>query len=820
MPVQVASLEAVLDLNKKAFEKDLRETNKNLDKATGSLKQATGQTDKLAGALGDATKKGRLGLSEIDQGASNAKGSLSSMMASLGGGAAAAAESSLNSTASNVDKLGKTADATRAKFGSMTGSLTSRMDKAGKSVKRFGKDADKTMDAFVADLREAAEEVDDLGQAGDKAGDKFGGLADGISDMIPGLDQLKGLAGAGGPLGLIAGAAIAAGTAIVSAGLEAQGIMNNIQARTGATGAELEALGDIAKDVFLSGFGDNAKDAADSVIQVTQVLNQTGDAAVDSAKKALTMRDVFEIDIPESLRAVRSANKQFGDETADTFDMMTTLIQRVGDPFQDLADTINEYSADMAQAGFTQAEFFGILERGVSLGARNFDILADLVREFTIRIIDGSDKTRNALNALFAETGRGGEEYFALETEISRTTDAIEENERALKESEGAYEAQRLVVGELEAQLSEARRELDSLSRPNLRGMEEFDDALFSLDQQAKRLQLALLGLEEDTPAFENTRAQLEEINKEMDRVALERDLTIGAQLREIEKAARDGQEPIVTYEQALANVANQRGKIAELEGAFIAQQEALKPLASEYERIAGENERLITLQDNLAQQLEEMVTPADEFLQMLASGEIATRDAMSAIVKMLGEIENQIVADQLAVDLFGTKAEELGLDIITALDPAINKMTEFEGATDRAAAAMEQGLKPAWDRFWRGVKTTLGETFEFFAEGKFSPGEALSDLGQAITSPFDFRDRVTKGFEGMSFAGGGVVPGPIGQPVPAVVHGGERILTPDQQAAGGITIVVQGNIFGDSHLREVVDDGFRQLNMVLAGAN
>jgi hypothetical protein len=35
-------------------------------------------------------------------------------------------------------------------------------------------------------------------------------------------------------------------------------------------------------------------------------------------------------------------------------------------------------------------------------------------------------------------------------------------------------------------------------------------------------------------------------------------------------------------------------------------------------------------------------------------------------------------------------------------------------------------------------------------------------------------------------FAEGGVVPGPVGAPVEAIVHGGEEVLTPAQRRAGG----------------------------------
>ena len=814
MAVQVASLEAVLSLDKSKFDKGLKATAKGLDKTEDNLKDFAKQSNRLGDALAEATNKGRLGLGDIDRGAANAKGTLSSMMSVVSGGAATAAESSLNTISDGIEKTGTSADEARAKFGKMGGTLSSRMDKAGKSVKDFGKDTDRTMKSFIDDMRKAADEVDDLADAGDDASGSFDGMAGSISDMIPGLDSLASLATPAGALGLLATGALAVGTAIITAGLDAQKTMNMIQARTGATGAELKELGRTARIVFVSGFGDSLEDAADAVVQVKQVLGETGNVAIESAKKALIMRDVYAIDLPESLRAVRSANKQFGDETAVTFDMMATLIQRVGDPAQDLADTINEYSADFAQADFSQAEFFGILESGAREGARNFDVLADTVREFTIRIIDGSEKTDEALNKLFATTGRGGQEYFALQAEIDRTTSSIEDNIAAVEESQGAFEVQADIVNDLEDQLSNARRELDKLSRPNLKGMDEFDDKMFDLDQQAKRLQLALLDLDEKAPAFEATKKSLDEVNKEMDRVSLERDLTIGAQLREIEKAATDGLEPVVTYEQALADVAAQQEGISNLETAFIAQQEALEPLANEYNRLVDEGADLISVQKDLQAQLEEMITPADDFLQALSTGAMTQRDAMSQVLQMLGQVEDQVVADQLAVELFGTKAEELGVDILLALDPAVNKMLEFEGATNAAGAAINQGLGPALQNLGRLAKTGIGIIGEFIAEGD------IGGLAETVFKGVGIAAGAAKEAflpELPSFAGGGIVPGPVGQPVPIIAHGGERVVE-QGQPAGGVTVIVQGSINGDAHLKQVVNESFDMLNMALAG--
>ncbi len=60
-------------------------------------------------------------------------------------------------------------------------------------------------------------------------------------------------------------------------------------------------------------------------------------------------------------------------------------------------------------------------------------------------------------------------------------------------------------------------------------------------------------------------------------------------------------------------------------------------------------------------------------------------------------------------------------------------------------------------------------------------------------------------------FAGGGVVPGAVGSPHLAVVHGGETVLTPGQR--NGITINVTGSVVTEKELVRTVAEGLRRLN-------
>lgn len=60
-------------------------------------------------------------------------------------------------------------------------------------------------------------------------------------------------------------------------------------------------------------------------------------------------------------------------------------------------------------------------------------------------------------------------------------------------------------------------------------------------------------------------------------------------------------------------------------------------------------------------------------------------------------------------------------------------------------------------------------------------------------------------------FATGGIVPGPVGAPMLAVVHGGEEVRTPGQQRAGGggnIVINVYGSVISERELLGIVKRG------------
>jgi predicted nucleic acid-binding Zn-ribbon protein len=553
----------------------------------------------------------------------------------------------------------------------------------------------KATDSFQKDIRGAGNSLAKVGKEGRSAFSSIDTAAGNAKGSIGGL--LTSLSGAGVALGgvtAVAGAVTAIGFAVASAAGEYSQGMRRMQATTGKTGEELKALGDTAIDVYRDTFGASISEATKAVSEVTRVLGETDEALATSSKNALVFRDVFDVDIPESLRAVRSGTEAFGRDSTEIFDMMAKTIQSVGDPSGDLADTINEYSADFAQAGFSAEQMFGILEAGVRNGARNFDVMADAVREFTIRIMDGSDTTKDALEQLFRATGSTGQEFFELKDRAVDLETAIKDNARALKDSEGAYKAQQSVVKGLQSELSDAKRELDALARPNLKGMEEFDNKLFELEQQSKRAQLALLDMEPDTDAYADTQSSLDRINNEIEKLSLQRDLVFDEQFRALEKAADAGTQKVISFEDALVGVASQKDKIAGLESSLALAQVDEGAAAEQVAQLAAHGKTLQAEAQSVADQIADMDDPVREFLDAIASGEMTAADAIFAVSKQLDGVEDKLLQEQIGVALLGPKWEELGSIITESIIEGEAGLQDFGNTMNEVAdAAKGSGL-------------------------------------------------------------------------------------------------------------------------------
>lgn len=188
--------------------------------------------------------------------------------------------------------------------------------------------------------------------------------------------------------------------------------MNDIQAQTGATAAEMEMFGDVMQDIYKNNYGESFADVADGVSAISKNTKLVGEDLKDVTKDAFALRDTFGYEIPETARAAKALMTNFGISGQDAMNLIAAGAQNGLDYSGELIDSVNEYSVQFAKLGFTAEDMFKIYQQGADSGAWNLDKMGDAIKEFSIRSIDGSNTSQAAYEAL----GYDADEMFEIFT--------------------------------------------------------------------------------------------------------------------------------------------------------------------------------------------------------------------------------------------------------------------------------------------------------------------------------------------------------------------------------------------------------------------
>ena len=103
------------------------------------------------------------------------------------------------------------------------------------------------------------------------------------------------------------------GDKAVNAYAETETAVSKVNAYFGETGKAAEASAEIVKNVYGSGVGQSMDAVAEAVIIVKKNLGDLGDTDLTNlTKQALTLEELYGIDMNETLRGVNSLMKQYG----------------------------------------------------------------------------------------------------------------------------------------------------------------------------------------------------------------------------------------------------------------------------------------------------------------------------------------------------------------------------------------------------------------------------------------------------------------------------------------------------------------------------
>ena len=250
-------------------------------------------------------------------------------------------------------------------------------------------DTNKKLQASKSDLNAAETETDQLGTAAKETGDKFEKMGDRIKNAADGAAN----AGKVLSVGLTA-PVVAVATAATELATSYEEAMNKIQANTGASNKEMEEFQAIAEDIYKAGYGETYDDIAIAIAEVDEQLSGLQpDELENITKKAIILENTMGMDMTETLRGVNSLMGTYGLTAEEAFDFITVGAQNGLNKTDELGDNLAEYATLFEENGYSAEEMFAILQAGLDGGAYNLDKVNDLVKEFGIRIGDGTIKT-------------------------------------------------------------------------------------------------------------------------------------------------------------------------------------------------------------------------------------------------------------------------------------------------------------------------------------------------------------------------------------------------------------------------------------------
>lgn len=301
-------------------------------------------------------------------------------------------EKLFSSTGTQVDDY---ADVLESKLVSAIKNGTANSDQMKTAIEKIGKSATGGK-ADIRQLTDALDTVDDgeairnlieeLKQAGDAAQDTaedVGQIAENTKGaaLMQTADQLSAV---GDKIQDI-------GTKAIDAYSETENAVTKVNAYFGETGQAAEESANVIKSVYSDGVGESMDSVADAVLMVKKNLGDLSETDLTNlTQQAITLDELYGIDMNETLRGVNSLMQQYGLTAQEAMDYIVVGTQNGLDKTSELGDNLSEYAGKFSQAGYSASEYFQLLDNGLKNGAYNLDKVNDAINEVTTRLVDGT----------------------------------------------------------------------------------------------------------------------------------------------------------------------------------------------------------------------------------------------------------------------------------------------------------------------------------------------------------------------------------------------------------------------------------------------
>ncbi|MFD8970548.1 phage tail tape measure protein [Streptomyces sp. NPDC059568] len=285
--------------------------------------------------------------------------------------------------------------------------IAGEADRAGQRAgQALGEGLTRAADGSIRDAR--GRFVAAARRSGDAAGDALGtaladgaaaGAADAVDAAEGGLSRMQTMAAA---VGVAAGAALMAGIAQY---LEQSQILGVLEARIGGAPAVAQKYGRAAGKLFASAVVADFQTAADTMAAIAQnglLPTAATEAQIQNlgTRVANTATVLGEEVASVSTTVGKMVKTGMARDANEAMDILVRAQQKGLNASEDLLDTFDEYSTQFRKVGIDGPMAMGLVSQALAGGARDTDIAADAVKEFSLLSIDGSEAAADAYKAL------------------------------------------------------------------------------------------------------------------------------------------------------------------------------------------------------------------------------------------------------------------------------------------------------------------------------------------------------------------------------------------------------------------------------------
>lgn len=242
---------------------------------------------------------------------------------------------------------------------------------------------------------------DEVGQAAKDVGDATDDMADSTEESTSKMgDALKGFAVGAAALG--AGAAAGYAAAFEN-NMEIEKANDKLAAQLGLNEETSKVLGEVAGRLYADAYGDSLEDVNEAIraIKSEGVLDAGELGIEDVTARTLDLAAAFDVDVTEATRAASQLMRtDLAGSATEAFDVIVSGLQSGLNKGDDFLDTLNEYSTNFHTLGLSATDALGLLSQGLQAGARDTDMVAVALQEFTFLTNEASDDVKDAFKAI------------------------------------------------------------------------------------------------------------------------------------------------------------------------------------------------------------------------------------------------------------------------------------------------------------------------------------------------------------------------------------------------------------------------------------